>query len=358
MFQSDEPRRRARFCELGDTAVHPHALQHFSAAQYQAREELNAGCGADWRRMIPLPFDRHAAENVAIDWTPAWSLIDQRQRFLPLRYCYLHVPSPPAEHFCHLDPNGHAAGNWLEEAVLQGLLELVERDEVGIWWYNRLARPAVALESFEQPYFRALEDHYRELGYDLWVLDVSNDIGIPVFVALAHAKARDRYCIGFGCHVEARLGVQRALTELNQLFDAMGDSDAPWPWPWPWPWDVAPLPTTGFLFPDERQARRRASDYPDLARADLCADVMVCVDRVARLGLDVLVVDQTRPDIGLHAVKVVVPGLRHFWPRLGPGRLYDVPVRMGWLERPRSERELNPVPPESMSVSRTPPARE
>jgi ribosomal protein S12 methylthiotransferase accessory factor len=42
--------------------------------------------------------------------------------------------------------------------------------------------------------------------------------------------------------------------------------------------------------------------------------------------------------------KVVVPGLRHFWARYGTGRLYDVPVKMGWLERPLREDELNPIP--------------
>jgi ribosomal protein S12 methylthiotransferase accessory factor len=98
------------------------------------------------------------------------------------------------------------------------------------------------------------------------------------------------------------------------------------------------------LSPDRRLANRRADEFADLQRADLRADVLACVDRIARLGMDVLVVDQTRPDIGLHAVKVVVPGLRHFWPRLGPGRLYEVPVRMGWLDRPHAESELNPVP--------------
>ena len=52
--------------------------------------------------------------------------------------------------------------------------------------------------------------------------------------------------------------------------------------------------------------------------------------------------DQTRPDIELNVVKVIVPGMRHFWRRLGAGRLYDVPVRLGWLDRPLREDELNP----------------
>ena len=47
-----------------------------------------------------------------------------------------------------------------------------------------------------------------------------------------------------------------------------------------------------------------------------------------RAGLDFLVLDQTRPDIGVPVVRVIVPGLRHFYRRFAPtGRLYDVPVK-------------------------------
>jgi ribosomal protein S12 methylthiotransferase accessory factor len=35
--------------------------------------------------------------------------------------------------------------------------------------------------------------------------------------------------------------------------------------------------------------------------------------------------------------------LRHFWKRLAPGRLYDIPVKMGWLDAPLKEEELNPI---------------
>jgi hypothetical protein len=36
--------------------------------------------------------------------------------------------------------------------------------------------------------------------------------------------------------------------------------------------------------------------------------------------------------------------LRHFWARFAPGRLYDVPVALGFGEQPTPESELNPVP--------------
>ena len=72
------------------------------------------------------------------------------------------------------------------------------------------------------------------------------------------------------------------------------------------------------------------------------------LDRLTRRlegkGLDVLVLDQTRAEIGLPVAKVIVPGLRHLWARFAPGRLYDVPVEMGWRDAPADESQLNPSP--------------
>ena len=60
--------------------------------------------------------------------------------------------------------------------------------------------------------------------------------------------------------------------------------------------------------------------------------------------MELLVLDQTRPDIGLPVVKVMVPGLRHFWARFAPGRLFDVPVRLGRIAAPTAYEDLNPLP--------------
>ena len=65
---------------------------------------------------------------------------------------------------------------------------------------------------------------------------------------------------------------------------------------------------------------------------------------MARHGMELLVLDQTLPDVGLPVVKVMVPGLRHYWARFAPGRLYDVPVRLGLREQPVTYEDLNPVP--------------
>jgi len=60
--------------------------------------------------------------------------------------------------------------------------------------------------------------------------------------------------------------------------------------------------------------------------------------------MEFLVLDQTRPDIGMPVVRVIVPGMRHFWARFAPGRLYDVPVSLGHRTHPLLEADLNPTP--------------
>jgi oxazoline/thiazoline synthase len=44
-------------------------------------------------------------------------------------------------------------------------------------------------------------------------------------------------------------------------------------------------------------------------------------------------------------VRVIVPGLRHFYRRFGRGRLYDVPIKLGLRDRPLKENEFNPIHP-------------
>ena len=119
-----------------------------------------------------------------IDWTPVWSFGARALRYLPTAYLYYGYPTKGGEPTCWADSNGNAAGNTLEEAVVQGFLELVERDAVAIWWYNRLPRPGVDLASFEIPYIGQSIDFYARHGRQLWALDLTTDFGIPTFVAV------------------------------------------------------------------------------------------------------------------------------------------------------------------------------
>ncbi len=330
-FQGDEPSERAAFEDLGEAAVHPSDLLLYSESQLDGRPDV-AGRARDRALRVPPRL----AAGRAIHWTPVWSLTRERRRQVPSSYCFADMPAPPGERVCPYDSNGDAAGNCLEEAVLQGFMELVERDAAALWWYSRARRPGVDLHSFGDPYFSHLIEHFASLGWDLWVLDITTDLAIPSFVAYARSEDGRRFSAGFGTHFDARLAAQRALTELNQIFDPAGRH--------PLPWNPDDIEHPEFLLPDDATAPVSVEAFPHTPSDDLADDVMRCVRTAERAGLETLVLDRTRPDVDLTVVKVIVPGLRHFWPRLGPGRLYDVPPRLGWIEARLTEERLNPVP--------------
>jgi ribosomal protein S12 methylthiotransferase accessory factor len=346
VFRGDEPRRRARLRELDGAAIPPAACLLFSERQYRQRDVVNA-TGSRFS-FIPLPFDPEAE----IEWSPAWSLTRQEVRYLPTAFCYYDYPQPDEQTYCLACSNGNAAGNTLEEAVLQGFLELVERDSVALWWYNRVRRPGVDLDSFGEPYLGRLQTFLRERGREFWALDLTADLDIPVFASVTRRRdgPPEQIVLGFGAHLEPRVALLRAVTEMNQmlsspLLDAQGkDADDPTEDPETARWlRTATVANQPYLLPGEGPPRT-APSYPTAWTDDVAEDARACRERVERLGLELLVLDQTRPEVGLPVAKVIVPGLRHFWARFAPGRLYDVPVRLGWLTRPLAEEELNPIP--------------
>jgi len=281
-----------------------------------------------------------------------WSLTHARHKYLPTQLLYYQSKASAAsDTFYSMGcSNGNASGNNLEEAVLQGFCELVERDAVALWWYNRLRKPGVAVESFEEPYLLDLIGYYQTLGREAWALDITTDLGIPAFAAISRlcAGPEERILFGLGCHLDARIALQRAFAEMNQMLGlAQGGEDAKlaikdeetvsW-------LKTATLANQPYMASDKAVAAKRREDYPSLCSGDLLEDIRLCRRIVEERGMEVLVLDQTRPDVKMPVVKVIVPGLRHFWARFAPGRLYDVPVQMGWQERPLAEEELNPIP--------------
>lgn len=335
VFRGDEPRIRARFVDLAPRAVAPQALDCFSDRQFREHGLINAAASSN-RQRVPLPFD----ENAEIEWTPVWSLTHEDHRYVPTQYCYAQYPLDIESRYSIFHSNGNAAGNCLEEAILQGFLELVERDCVALWWYNRILRPGVDLDGFDEPYVETLRRYLHGQGWRLWVLDITNDFQFPAFAALAAPHDGSRLAVGFGCHLDAHIALRRSLTELYQCFDPE-DRRAQRKRPG---WSTFALEQHPFLAPDPGAPPSGPGAFPSLWHDDLRADVSMCVERAARAGIETLVLDNTRPETPLHTVKVIAPGLRHFWSRLGPGRLYEVPVRLGWLPAPLAEEDLNPLP--------------
>lgn len=347
MYHGDEPFIGRALADLpGDLAIHPNDIMLYSARQYAGRAAINAR--NEQFNLVPREFEIEAER----EWTGLWSLTERRFKVVPTALLYYHFPQPPEGASCWADSNGCAAGKTLSDAVRRGLLELIERDGVAIWWYNRLRRPAVDLVSFGYRYFDDLMAEYAGVGREVWVLDLTSDIPVPTFAAVSRsANGPEDIVFGFGSHHDAGTAIERALCEMNHLLPAVlaenrtDDDDYPYPdeahkrW-----WKESTVATESYLLPSNELPRRTAVDYPPAGAQSDAAHVQAICEMLQAKGLEVLVLNQTQPDVGIPVAKVLVPGLRHFWARFAPGRLYDVPVRLGWLRQPTAETDLNPIP--------------
>ena len=317
---------RARFDELDGRAVASGDLALFGVDQYAPGERSsvrNTGPDRD-----PDQYD--PAER--IDWVAARSLQDDRQVWLPATYCYYAHARFTGSVFCIADSNGCAAGLTMGDAIVRGFLELVERDACAIWWYNRLRRPEIDTNSFDDPYFAATRDALREHGRTLKVFDLTHDLGIPVVAAVSWRTSDAKGLrLGLGARFDHCGAITQALGELNQLVFANDES------------------VTSDPVPDHLSA---ATSVPRIlpgrsGKPSLTEDssfLEFCVEHLGQRGLEMLVLDQTEPKAQSRVARVVVPGLRCTGARFAPGRLYDVPVALGWRQDAAAQREFESAP--------------
>ena len=202
IFQGDEIRMKRRFTDFAEgEAMLANDVQRYSEAQFASRQDGN--------HEVPDPIEPDAK----IEWSPAWSLRDHKFKYFPTGLLYFFY-----EDF-HTDSNGCAAGNTREEAIVQGFLELVERDAYAIWWYNRLRRPEVDLGEFDDAYIRDIKSQFADHGRRIWVLDITSDLGVPTYVAMMHwiKDGKEHIEFGSGAHFDRRIALLRSLTELSQF---------------------------------------------------------------------------------------------------------------------------------------------
>jgi ribosomal protein S12 methylthiotransferase accessory factor len=344
-FRGDEPRREGRHAEFGGAAIHPADLLQFSDKQYSDAAGYNAAYSHP-KYWVPDRFD----DDRVIDWSEAWSLTGHGSRWVPTALCYFGYKDPRGQRrFARADSNGAAAGNTTEEAILQGLLELIERDACAVWWFNRALRPALDLEGSREPFVQRALQRYASAGRELWVLDLTSDLQVPVYAAVSRQAGEGAEAIvyGFGCHLQPRIALLRAITECDQSLvaalrlernttDHFDQDRRRW-------LREGRLRDHLHLAPDEAGRRPVACDAGGEAAIGLRSDIETLVARVKSAGSDVIALDMSRPDMPLSVVKMIAPGLCHPWRRLGSERLFQLPVRLGWLDAPRSEAEINPA---------------
>lgn len=291
--------------------------------------------------------DHHLSEftpDRRIPWNWAYSLRDRQPILLAQRNCYYGAGSA-ADNFVDECSSGCASGSCLEEALLYGLLEVIERDAFLLAWYGNVLLPLIAVDSSLGTEALLLLQRAELLGYEIRLFDNRIDLDVPVVTALAirrnggdgrlvfaSAAALDPAAAVAGAlgevltylpsrarEVAARrgelqamagdYGLVRQLRDHAELFGlpAMAEHAQSYLQP-------RPARTLTETFAD-RMGRR-----PDTG--DLTAELTGLVEDVASAGFDVLGLDQTCAEqrlAGISGVRVMVPGM--------------IPIDFGWSKQ-------------------------
>ncbi|MFO8089120.1 MAG: YcaO-like family protein [Desulfatiglandaceae bacterium] len=206
--------------------------------------------------------------------------------------------------------NGSAAGNCIEEAVLQGLCEVVERHVSSVVSRSKMPVPIIDKASVTDTLAKELLDKFENAGIRVFLFDMSIDTGIATVGVVAYDPAsfprRSEIVWTAGTSPDPQKAVVRALTEAAQLGGDFNSGSG---------YVASGLPKPGsledveFLTGGTKIVSIRS--LPDLSDSNIRIEIEKCVEKLEESGLNVLVIDVTNPDLRIPGVYVIVPGA-HF----------------------------------------------
>jgi ribosomal protein S12 methylthiotransferase accessory factor len=256
----------------------------------------------------------------------------------------------------------------MEEAILAGLYEVVERDGLMISWYHSLPVPAIDLDSFSSQLMRETLSAFAAAPVHLFCSSLTSDLGIPVVLAAmrTHQKGWPAMTVGTASGLSIEMAASRAFAELAANLQLMR-----WHLSRPnlriprTPDEVESMEDHGlyyshldnlsaldqFLHP-HAWIRTNDAAFQQPEASDVKTNIEACTRRLADRDLEVIVVDLTTPRIkseGFCVVKVIVPGTQPIdfgtrWRHLGGTRLQTAPRNMGYANSCIEPSLFNPQP--------------
>jgi len=341
-FVPDDEVVSATARELGAEAVEPARFSLFAPEQH---------------RLEGFPFVEFT-DGTRVRWTRGFTLPEGAPAWLPAQLVYLSWNGFPSDDapIGYATSSGLACGPTLEESVLAGLLELVERDAFALVWAHRLSLPLLDWRS--EPELLAWEARYLEpAGASHDVVDLSAFLGIPVALAVVHGSGDGdpATAVGAGSAVTAREAWKKALAEAYSVRSWARTLLATDPDP---RFTSSRSEVASFAdhvrfhalaqhaescaFLTRSPARRRVGDVEAVRGATVLDRIAAVCDRLALQGCGAFAVDVTTADLleaGLRVTKVVVPELcpldvRHDARFLGGSRLRTLPHALGLTAHP------------------------
>lgn len=339
--RSKQPETYGSYRELAPQALDPATMGSYRPEFYVGHK--------DYYQPYHLDTPTH--------WVWGYSFGEQRPLLVPEQFVF-YLDRRPDRKFVQECSNGCASGSSVEEALLHGMLELIERDAFLLCWYGAAKLPEIDQATVVDEEVQFVLDRVARLGYQMRLFDMRVDVPVPAVMAVAERLdgGMGRLCFAAGASLDPVEAVRAAIAETASYIPGMDERvEAKLP-------DLRAMvtdynrvhelthhallyglpemaPAVDFLL-DAAPPRSMDELYgPWLAQRpeslDLAEDARFVMERLREVGSDVVAVDQTCPEqdgTGIRTLSVLAPGL--------------VPIDFGWerqrvLQHPRLKAYLD-----------------
>ncbi len=245
-----------------------------------------------------LAVTREIFADLPMRWTAGFNLTEDRELLVPFDWF-----------FAINQFNGTSAGNCSEEALCQGICEIVERHVSARVSRDRLAVSGIDPSSATDPVVLDMIAKYAKNKIQLHVSDFTLDTGIPTVGVLAWDPATfpgaSEIVWTAGTAPCPQKAFSRALAETAQLAgDFIQASN----------YVASGLPKFSSLdaaaYITHPPSMVNITDLPDISDANITTEVFNCIARLADQNLPVITIPTTHPMLDIPAFYTMVPGAR------------------------------------------------
>ena len=169
---------------------------------------------------LPKEFEIKDISDISLEWSIAHDLITDKDYYIPTNAIYHpYTHDNNVESLFKSNTNGLASGNILEEAILHGIFEVIERDAWSIFELTHKNYSQIDLDTIESETINETIEKFTSNGINIKLMDFTADIDVPTIAASADdTVTRDAglLTLGIGTHLDPEVAILRALTEVAQ----------------------------------------------------------------------------------------------------------------------------------------------
>ena len=263
---------------------------------------------------LPQKFEKTDLGDTKFEWNLAHDIITDKDYYVlsnAVFHPYNH--DTEVESLFKSNTNGLASGNVLEEAILHGIFEVIERDAWSIFELTHKNYSQINIDSIESKLIKEIIDKFESQGIKIKLMDFTADINIPTIAASADdTVTRDAglLTLGIGTHLDPEVAILRALTEVaqsraTQINGAREDTVRA---------DFAReagyerMKRINKYYFRQEEEQINLSDIENKSTTSIDEDIdIVKEELIANDIKHVLYTDLTRPEVDVSVVRVIIP---------------------------------------------------